>query len=201
MNYLNVQKQMQLTTDIKNCTKCGLYKLMPTGCKPVPGIGPLTATIMVVPEALGKDESILEEPLVGQCGQLFNKIIKEAGLNREDLFIANVVRCRPTETGAKNRPPSKDEINACKGWLFEEITVVKPRIIVAMGKVAVSTLIPGLKKTFALGPMCGQLYTVDYTSAKIVPMMHPSWLLQYGKNELQKTIDEFKMVKVLSETK
>jgi len=192
---------MILKDEIRNCILCELYKLMPDGCKPVPGVGPSDAKIMVVCEALGADEAIMEEPLVGQCGQLFNKILDGASIKREECYLSNIVHCRPID-GKKNRPPSKEEIAACKPWIFKEIVAIQPKIIVAMGKIAVCTLLAGkIRKTFTLGPICGQLYEVDYSDAKIIPTQHPSYLMQYGRLELQKTIDIFKMVKILSEEK
>ncbi len=80
---------------------------MPAGCRPVGGIGPLNARNMIVGEALGADEAILEEPFVGQCGQLLNKMLIEAGLSRESCYITNVVKCRPVD-GKKNRPPTRN---------------------------------------------------------------------------------------------
>lgn len=189
-----------LHKNIKDCVKCSLYKIMPDGCKPVPGVGLINSKIMIVGEALGEDESILEEPFVGQCGQLLNKILKAALLNREDIYITNTVKCRPTNDGKKNRPPSKDEIQSCQNWLYEEIKLVQPSIIVTLGKVATYSLLRSqLKSNFTLGGITGRIFKVDSFSAKIIPVQHPSWLLQYGKAELQKTIDIFKMIKVLSD--
>jgi uracil-DNA glycosylase family 4 len=189
---------MNLVEQIKNCDRCPLNKWMPDGCKPVPGIGPIGASIMIVGEALGEDESILEEPFVGQCGQLLNKILKEAGLQRELLFITNTVKCRPTEDGKKNRAPTKIEIKSCHDWLSKEIELVKPKIIVPLGKVASFRLLKGqIKSNFTLGTITGQIFNLS--NMKVIPAQHPSWLMQYGKAELQRTIDIFKMIKVLSE--
>jgi uracil-DNA glycosylase family 4 len=189
---------MNLVEQIKNCDRCPLNKWMPDGCKPVPGIGPIGASIMIVGEALGEDESILEEPFVGQCGQLLNKILKEAGLQRELLFITNTVKCRPTEDGKKNRAPTKIEIKSCHDWLSKEIELVKPKIIVPLGKVASFRLLKGqIKSNFTLGTITGQIFNLS--NMKVIPAQHPSWLMQYGKAELQRTIDIFKMIKLLSE--
>lgn len=183
---------------VQNCTKCGLHKLLPDGCKPVAGIGPTLSKIMIVGEAPGYDETLLEEPFVGQCGQLLDKLLKAAGIVRSTCYVTNTVKCRPTDDGKKNRPPSKVEIATCKPWLIEEIGLVKPVVILTLGKVPTYTLLKSqLKASFSLGAIAGQIFNVDYSSAKIVPCFHPSTLMQSSKNEIQRTIDFFKMIKVM----
>lgn len=189
-----------LKTNIRSCTKCELHKLMPDGCKPVPGIGPTNAKIFFCAEALGEDESIIGEPLVGQCGQLFNKILAAANIKRDEVWLDNIVHCRPV-IGKKNRPPSPSEISSCRHWVIEAVQLVNPKVIVTLGKVSTYEFLKNqLKKSFTLGPMVGQIYyNMQLTNAKIIPCQHPSHLMQWGRAELQKTIDIFKMIKILSE--
>lgn len=187
---------MDIKQKIHECAKCPLVFDMPL-CKPVPGIGPSEARIMLVGEALGKDESILEEPFVGQCGKLLDKILNEAGLKRECLYITNTVKCRPTKNNGKsNRPPSDEEIKACKGWLWEEIKLVNPACIVTLGKVPTYTLLSSqLKKAFKLGDSIGVEYIVDYSDARIFPCWHPSYLMVHGKSKVEETTNLFKELK------
>ena len=185
----------ELTLEIMSCEKCPLVKKMPLGC-PVPGVG-REATMMLVGEALGKDEAILEEPFVGQCGKLLDKLLGEAGLDRKRLFITNTVKCRPTKNNGKsNRPPSKEEIDACKGWLWQEIKLVKPKCIITLGKVPTYTLLSKqLKKTYKLGPIVGTEFIVDFCDSRIFPAYHPSFLMMCGKDKIKETVNLFKELK------
>jgi DNA polymerase len=96
--------------------------------QPVAGIGPRRAQICVVGEAPGQDESIAEEPFVGACGRFLTTLLKEAGIERENVYILNTVNCRPTigNLGKKNRTPNKNEIKSCKSWMYKQIYEVKP---------------------------------------------------------------------------
>lgn len=194
-----MNKYDNLCEQIRSCQKCPLHKDMP-GTKPVPGIGPIDAKIMICGEALGADEALLEEPFVGQCGTFLNNtLLVGAGLNRSDLYICNVVNCRPTKNNGKsNRPPTDYEINKCKGWLWKQIQLVQPEIIMTLGKVPTYTLLnQQLKKNFTLGSIVGQKFEVDYCKATIVPNYHPSYIQIHGKNKEDKCIDIFKQVRDL----
>ena len=186
-------EQLVLNIDIDKCEKCSLVCDMPLG-SPVPGVGPIGATIMLVGEALGYDESLLEEPFVGQCGKLLDSLLEQAGIDRNRLFITNTVKCRPTKNNGKaNRPPSEDEITACKSWLWKEIQLVKPDCIVTLGKVPTYTLLHSqLKKAFKLGYLVGVEHIVDYSEAKIFPAYHPSFLMLHGKDKVKDTVNLFK---------
>lgn len=167
------------------------------GTKPVPGIGPTDSNIMLVGEALGEDESILEEPFVGQCGQFLDAVLQEAELERSSLFVSNVVKCRPTRNnGRANRPPTDDEIAACKGWLWKELQDVRPEVVVTLGKIPTYTLLNSvLRKSFTLGKVCGQEFKVEYMDSVIIPLYHPSYIMVHGKDKRQLTVDIFKEIK------
>jgi len=186
---------LNLQQKIKSCTKCNLCKDMP-GTLPVPGVGPVDAKLMLVGEALGEDESLLEEPFVGKCGQLLDKILLDAGLKREDLYITNVVKCRPTnESGKANRPPSSEEIFFCKSWLWQEIKLVNPKCIVTLGKVPTHTLLRTyLNKNFTLGKVFGKNFKVDYCDSIIVPCWHPSYLMMHGRKHVDSTTELLKTI-------
>jgi DNA polymerase len=191
---------MDIFKQLLNCQKCSLVKWLPTGCKPVLGCGPHDAKLVFIAEAPGADEAIMEEPLVGQCGKLFDKMLKEAHIKREACYIDNIVHCRPTDDGRKNRAPTQEEVNMCKDWTISILTKIQPKIVVTMGKVATYTLLSHLlKKNFTLGPMVGKLYKNSWLKGMIIPVQHPSYLMQYGKAEMQKTIQIFSMAKILSE--
>lgn len=187
------QQYKDLCAEIKACQNCPLWQDMP-GTDPVPGVGPVDAKIMLVGEALGEDESFLEEPFVGRCGKLLNNtLLKGAGLTRAECYICNVVNCRPTKktySRTSNRPPSELEIDRCKSWLWKQIKLVEPKVIVTMGKIPTFTLLSQqLKKNFTLGKEVGKEFTVSYTSAKIIPNWHPSYILVHGKDKQQQCID------------
>lgn len=161
--------------------------------KPVVGIGPSNASIMIVGEAPGEDESIAEEPFIGQAGMMLNKLLQAAGLNRDELYIANLVNCRPTE-GKRNRPPTKAEITACNGWLIKQILSVRPKVIFTLGKLPTFNLLK-LKTASKLHDYIGKEseWKRDDFECKIIPNLHPSYVMQYGKKEVQLTSDIFKM--------
>jgi DNA polymerase len=184
-----------LKKSIIKCDKCSLCGELPLG--PVFGIGKEKSRIMLLGEAAGKDEAVLEEPFVGQCGQLLDKMLFSAGLKRRDLYITNVIKARPTKNdGRANRPPSDVEIAACKGWLWKEIQLVQPKCIITLGKVPTYTLLRSqLKKSFKLGDSVGVEYVVDYCDSRIFPSWHPSYLMLHGKKEVDSTVNLFKELK------
>lgn len=185
---------------IKNCHRCPISKLMPEGCFPVPGMGPSKAELVIVGEALGEDEALSGEPFVGRCGQLLDKMLKEAGIDREQAFVTNTVRCRPVE-GKANRPPSKTEIQNCKTWLWKELQIVQPKVILTLGKVPTGTLLSGqLKKSFKLGNVVGTMFNVMYIDSIIVPCYHPSYLMVHGKAKMDDAMEILEKVKCLINT-
>ena len=118
-----------------DCTRCKLHTL---GRKQVVfGVGNSNADLMFVGEAPGADEDIQGEPFVGRAGQLLTKIIEAIDLKREDVYIANVIKCRPPG----NRNPEPDEVEQCEPFLFRQIDTIKPKVIVALGKFAAQSLL------------------------------------------------------------
>lgn len=124
----------KILDDIINCKKC----LLCNGRNNVvPGDGSLDAQIVFVGEGPGKDEDIQGKPFVGQAGKLLSGLLAEIGINREDVYITNVVKCRPPN----NRDPQEDEISSCMPHLREQIKLIKPKIICTLGKHALKTLV------------------------------------------------------------
>lgn len=185
---------------------------MPLGCKPVKGDGTLTADIMIVGGTLNEQESLLELPFQGMGGRMLDVILKEANINRAEIYITNVVKCRTSHIKYKkvcNRPPFKNEVDKCKTWLYNEICVVQPKIIITLGKVPTQVLLYKSehmkKKIFSLKDMAGQKYEMDYRdemeeinfTSTIIPAFHPNWLLQHGKQQVSQCIEIFKLAKEL----
>jgi DNA polymerase len=124
---------------------------------------------MFVGEAPGRDEDQQGIPFVGRAGQLLTKIIEAIGLRRDEVYIANVIKCRPP----KNRNPEHDEIETCQPFLFAQIDAIQPKVIVALGAFAVKTL---LQREDAISRLRGRVF--DYRGAKLVPTFHPAYLLR-----------------------
>jgi len=157
-----------LKTDIgPACTRCKLHTLGRT--QVVFGVGNPEADLMFVGEAPGADEDIQGEPFVGRAGQLLTKIIEAIGLRREDVYIANVIKCRPPG----NRNPEPDEVAQCEPFLFQQVDTVKPKVIVALGKFAAQCL---LRSTDPITRIRGKEFT--YRDAILIPTYHPAYLLR-----------------------
>jgi uracil-DNA glycosylase family 4 len=150
-----------------DCSRCKLHTL---GRKQVVfGVGNPNADLMFVGEAPGADEDIQGEPFVGRAGQLLTKIIEAIDLKREDVYIANVIKCRPPG----NRNPEPDEVEQCEPFLFRQIDIIKPRVIVALGKFAAQCL---LKTDAPITRIRGREFT--YRDAVLIPTYHPAYLLR-----------------------
>jgi DNA polymerase len=153
--------------DIGDCTRC---KLHTQGRQQVVfGVGNPEADLMFVGEAPGADEDVQGIPFVGKAGQLLTKMIEAMGFRRDDVYIANVIKCRPPG----NRNPEPDEIATCQPFLFEQIATVRPTVIVALGAFAARTL---LETADPISRLRGRTY--DYRGAKLIPTFHPSFLLR-----------------------
>lgn len=167
--------------DLGDCTRC---KLHAQGRKQIVfGVGNPQADLMFVGEGPGADEDEQGEPFVGRAGQLLNKMIEAMGLKREDVYIANVVKCRPPG----NRTPERDECDTCSPFLYRQIDVVGPKAIVALGAVAAKNLL-GINDT--MGNMRGRWY--DYRGTQLRVTYHPAYLLRdpRQKGEAWKDLQE-----------
>jgi DNA polymerase len=149
---------------------CRLCKLHTLGRRQVVfGVGNPDADLMFVGEAPGGDEDIQGEPFVGRAGQLLTKIIEAIGLKRSDVYIANVIKCRPPG----NRNPEPDEVERCEPFLFRQIDLVKPKVIVALGKFAAQSL---LNTNDPITRLRGREF--QFRSATLIPTFHPAYLLR-----------------------
>jgi DNA polymerase len=153
--------------DIGDCKRCVLHK---QGRKQIVfGVGNPNADLMFIGEAPGADEDQQGEPFVGRAGQLLNNMIKAMGLRREDVYIANIIKCRPPG----NRTPERDECETCSPFLMRQIEVVKPKAIVALGAVAAKTL---LAINAPMSEFRGHWY--DFRGTKLAVTYHPAFLLR-----------------------
>ena len=139
------------------------------------GVGNIDAQLMFVGEAPGADEDEQGEPFVGNAGQLLTKIIQATGLSRADVYIANILKCRPDTPGqsAGNRKPTSDEMATCIPYLHEQIDLIRPKVIVALGGTAVEGL---LGKTVGITKLRGHWQT--YRGTPLMPTYHPAYLLR-----------------------
>src|SRR2546428_2964161 len=153
--------------DLGDCVRCKLHGL---GRRQIVfGVGNPNADLMFVGEAPGADEDIQGEPFVGRAGQLLTKIIEAIGLRREDVYIANVLKCRPPN----NRNPEPDEVQQCEPFLLRQIDSVKPKVIVALGKFGAQCL---LKTNDPITRLRGREY--KFRDAILIPTYHPAYLLR-----------------------
>jgi DNA polymerase len=150
-----------------DCSRCKLHTM---GRRQIVfGVGNPNAELMFVGEAPGADEDVQGVPFVGRAGQLLTKIIEAIGMSRDDVYIANVIKCRPPG----NRNPEPDEVEQCEPFLVRQIDAIGPKVIVALGTFAAKAL---LKSDLPISKLRGQFY--DYRGAKLLPTFHPAFLLR-----------------------
>jgi DNA polymerase len=182
----------KIAQEVSKCRKCGLGSLR---INAVPGEGSPNARIVFVGEGPGADEDAQGRPFVGRAGQLLDKIIAAMGLKRSDVFICNVLKCRPPD----NRDPRPEEIISCMPYLQTQIELINPEIIVALGAHAARSL---LNNNMSIGQLRGQFheyYTgIGRPSIKLMATYHPAYLLRnYSDDNRKRVWDDMK--KVLAE--
>jgi DNA polymerase len=177
-----------ISEDIGDCTRCRLSK---GRNKIVFGTGDVDADIMFVGEGPGADEDEQGLPFVGRAGQLLNNMINAMGLKREDVYIANVVKCRPPG----NRTPERDECDTCSPFLMRQVEVVKPKIIVALGAVAAKNL---LAMNDSMANLRGRIY--DFKNTKLAVTYHPAYLLRDPRQKAEAWKDLQMVMKYLGMT-
>jgi uracil-DNA glycosylase family 4 len=170
-----------LEQEVLQCKKCHLHERK---INYVFGEGDPHAELMFVGEAPGEHEDRQGKPFVGKAGQLLTKIIEAMGMERKDVFIANILKCRPPG----NRDPEEDEMVACFPYLKQQIRLIKPKVICALGRYAAQKL-SGSELT--ISNLRGKLFYFE--GIKLVPTFHPSYLLRNNK-EKRKTWEDMKMI-------
>jgi DNA polymerase len=161
----------QIRQDLGDCRRC---KLAPTRKTIVFGEGNPHAELVFIGEGPGADEDEQGLPFVGRAGKLLNRMMQSVGLKREDVYICNVVKCRPP----MNRTPEKDEVDACSPFLYRQIEAIKPRLICCLGAPAVRTVL-GIKE--GITKIRGQFY--DFGSCKALATVHPAYVLRNPREE------------------
>lgn len=169
-------------SELGDCRRC---KLHPYRTKIVFGTGSPQAKLVFVGEAPGRDEDLQGEPFVGQAGQLLTKIIQAIQLKREEVYITNIIKCRPPE----NRNPEPDEIAACEPFLLKQFQVIRPRLICALGTFAAQTL---LKKEEKISSLRGKFH--EYQGIPLMPTYHPAFLLR-NPNRKRDVWEDMKKIK------
>ena len=180
-----------LNNQIIECEKCVLYK---TRTNVVPGEGSASAEIMFIGEGPGKNEDEQGRPFVGAAGKLLDKLIESIGLTRKDIYIANVVKCRPSQ----NRDPLPEEVEACRPWLDQQIEIIKPKLIVLLGRHSMDRFLPNQKISLDHGKpkrRNGQVYFPIYHPAAA---LYRNGLLKDLENDFQKIP---KVLKVMEKSK
>ncbi len=172
--------------DMEACHRCPLEK---TRKNLVFGEGNPHSELVFVGEAPGADEDLQGRPFVGRAGQLLTRIIDAMGLKREDVYICNILKCRPPG----NRNPLPEEIEVCEPWLIRQLEAIRPRIICALGTFAAQTLLK--KKGIPITVLRGQFH--DYHGIKLMPTYHPAYLLRNPGAKRQVWEDVQKIMKVL----
>ena len=162
------KRLIQIQEQVGDCRRCGLCE---TRTNIVFGTGSATAHVMFVGEAPGADEDAQGQPFVGRAGKLLDKMIAAMGFAREDVYIANVLMCRPPD----NRDPSQEEEDRCLPFLREKITAIRPQVIVTLGRTATYALMPELGHE-SLSKLHGRIFT--WNGTPLVPTFHPAFLLR-----------------------
>ncbi|NQT66231.1 MAG: uracil-DNA glycosylase [Actinobacteria bacterium] len=183
-DYDRREKLKEFYLKIKNCKEC---ELSGSRTKFVFGSGSACAQVMFVGEAPGKNEDLQGLPFVGRAGKLLDELLGSIGFDRSDVFIANVLKCRPPG----NRDPGIEEINTCKGYLLEQIKIIDPRIICTLGKFSTNLL---LNTDKGINTLRGKVFKVD--SRSIMPINHPAAVL-YAPSRMEILRQDFQKIKRL----
>jgi len=185
----------QITAEVNECRKCSLWK---TRRKPVPGDGDVNASIVFIGEAPGYWEDVRGKPFVGAAGKLLDSVFEKVGISRSKVYITNVVKCRPPG----NRDPRPEEIKACSPYLDRQLNIIRPKIIVTLGRHSTSYIFSKVGLKFkSMRESQGKLYKVNLWDAKtyVVASYHPAAPL-YNVKLKEKIEKTMRMVKELEET-
>ena len=169
---------------VKKCKKCNLHK---TRKNTVFGEGDPDSDIMIIGEAPGREEDEVGRPFIGRAGKLLNEFLKSIGLNRDLVFIVNTIKCRPPE----NRDPETVEINACSDYLDQQINIIKPKVLVLLGKVAANRL---LGEDIPMSELRLKKFFIDKYDIPIIVFYHPAYILR-SPSQKKKVWDDLQYLK------
>ncbi len=178
-----------LREEIGDCKRC---RLSDSREHIVFGEGNPHAELIFIGEAPGREEDIQGRPFVGDAGKLLTRLIEKMGLTRKDVYIANIVKCRPP----MNRDPEADEIETCRGFLERQIEIIKPQVIMSLGRIAVQTLTGNTKARITA--MRGKF--VDYKGIPLMPTFHPAYLIRNPRDKWLTWDDAQKVVEKIKRT-
>lgn len=173
--------------ELLGCHKCALGD---TRTHIVPGVGNSHAKVMFIGEAPGRNEDLKGEPFVGAAGNLLNQMLERAGLKREDIYIANILKCRPPN----NRDPRPEEIEVCTPWLREQVKAVHPQVLVTLGNFATKFI---LQTTTGITRLRGNVHVTG--PFRVIPMFHPAAAI-YDRSKITILEQDFDLLKLLLET-
>jgi uracil-DNA glycosylase family 4 len=176
---LKVSPFEDLIEEVNTCRKCDLHK---SRTNAVFGKGPVGADIMIIGEAPGRDEDIKGIPFVGRAGRKLDDMFSAAGIKKSDVFITNVVKCRPPG----NRNPEPIEMKKCRPYLLKQIEIIQPKVIVLLGNIALS-LVTG--EPSGITKMRGK--SLEYLSYRAIPTFHPAYVLRNAGSE-KTVVEDFK---------
>lgn len=180
-----------LQARVSECTLCELHS---SRTQTVFGVGNRSADWLVIGEAPGRDEDQQGEPFVGRAGQLLNAMLQAIGLRREQVYIANILKCRPPN----NRDPKPEEVVCCEPYLMRQIELIKPRLILAVGRIAAQNL---LKTETPIGKLRGQVHPFRDTGIPLIATYHPAYLLRSPAEKRKAWQDLQLAVKTLAESR
>ena len=169
---------------VKKCKKCNLHK---TRQNTVFGEGDPDSDIMIIGEAPGREEDEVGRPFIGRAGKLLNEFLKSIGLNRDLVFIVNTIKCRPPE----NRDPEIVEINACSDYLDQQISIIKPKVLVLLGKIAANRL---LGEDIPMSELRLKKFFIDKYDIPIIVFYHPAYILR-SPSQKKKVWDDLQYLK------
>lgn len=178
-----------LEQTVAGCRACGLCE---TRTNTVFGVGDRNAELMFVGEGPGQDEDLKGEPFVGRAGQLLNRMLTAAGLKREQVYIANVVKCRPP----KNRNPNPEETTACRAYLMRQVALVQPKLVVSLGGVSANNL---LDTTESVGRLRGRAHVFGPDRTPLLVTYHPSYYLRTPADKAKGWQDLQRMMRIVRE--
>jgi DNA polymerase len=178
-----------LQAKVENCTACDLHA---GRVHTVFGTGNRNARLLLVGEAPGAEEDIQGEPFVGRAGKLLNEMLHAMGFERADIYIANILKCRPPN----NRDPHIEEVVCCEPFLNRQVELIKPDVILALGRIAAQNL---LKSDQPLARLRGQCHTYSYGNIPLYVTYHPAYLLRSPKEKRKAWVDLQRVMKLLTQ--
>ena len=191
----SVKELEETSAAIAACQRCELAK---TRTKVVPGEGLHRAEVMFIGEAPGREEDVQGRPFVGRAGKLLDRLLAEIGIGRNEVFIGNVLKCRPTSLEGKDRRPTEQEVSACSHFLDSQIEKIKPKVVCTLGDTATHYILRkyGIKPD-GISKIHGRVFEAD--KLKIIPLYHPAAALYTYRLEKVMREDFMKLKSILNQ--